>query len=501
MITPEACILLLFMVFCCIVVLYTVLFHKNQMTHLKKAMTKKDDDERIDPAATNKEEAMMLFEATRSIPLSKNFHQSARKIYDILKHYIGATCGYVALLSENREENDLLFLDDGGIPCDVDPSLPMPIRGLRKEAYDSGNAVYSNDFMNSEHLQHMPEGHMELTCVMFAPLLFGGISAGVIGLANKPGGFTRKDVQIAGSFGEIAGLALKHSKIREDLVRQNQFSSSLLKHAPIPILVINPDKTIRFVNRAFETLTGFSSRAVTGISPPYPWWTEDTMKKIKADFSQALKTGAATLEQKFQKKTGEIFFVEITSLPVFTGNALSYYLANWVDITDQKKKEETLLKTQEALQSHARKLETMNTALNVLVEYRSQEKETFEKALIKTFEKLVFPHFIGLNQPKTQEELTAPLSILDRTIKEILLKGDSPAVSFYSQLTPMESQVAFMVKNGKTSKEIAAILRISERTIYFHRENIRKKMGLAARSNLKTHLQSENLQSPDTTCK
>ena len=48
---------------------------------------------------------------------------------------MGATSGYVALLSEDGAENEVLFLEAGGFPCDVDPKLPMPIRGLRAEAY------------------------------------------------------------------------------------------------------------------------------------------------------------------------------------------------------------------------------------------------------------------------------------------------------------------------------------------------------------------------------
>ena len=48
------------------------------------------------------------------------------------------------------EENEVLFLEFGGLPCDVDPELPMPIRGLRAEAYRLKKAVYHNDFMNSE---------------------------------------------------------------------------------------------------------------------------------------------------------------------------------------------------------------------------------------------------------------------------------------------------------------------------------------------------------------
>ena len=46
----------------------------------------------------------------------------------------GAPSGYIALLSEDGEENELVFLESGGLPCSVDPELLMPVRGLRAES-------------------------------------------------------------------------------------------------------------------------------------------------------------------------------------------------------------------------------------------------------------------------------------------------------------------------------------------------------------------------------
>jgi len=53
------------------------------------------------------------------------------------------------LLSDNGSEKDVLFLEDGGAKCTVDPELPMPMRGLRANAYHHNRAVYCNDFMGS----------------------------------------------------------------------------------------------------------------------------------------------------------------------------------------------------------------------------------------------------------------------------------------------------------------------------------------------------------------
>ena len=97
-------------------------------------------------------------------------------------------------------------------------NLPMPIRGLRSEAYKTGQAVFDNDFMNSLWVEYMPDGHVELRNVLFAPLNIEGKTAGIIGLANKAEDFTEDDLRIASAFGQLAAIALKNSRTMEALV-------------------------------------------------------------------------------------------------------------------------------------------------------------------------------------------------------------------------------------------------------------------------------------------
>ena len=79
-----------------------------------------------------------LLRASRAVLEYHDFEIAARTIFDAAKDLTGATAGYVALLAPDGSENEVLFLDSGGQPCSVDPLLPMPIRGLRAEAYRSG---------------------------------------------------------------------------------------------------------------------------------------------------------------------------------------------------------------------------------------------------------------------------------------------------------------------------------------------------------------------------
>jgi GAF domain-containing protein len=108
-------------------------------------------------------------------------------------------------------------LDSGNIPCTVDPSLPMPIRGLRAEVYNSGKVAFENNFPQSEWQKFSPKGHVQLRNVLFAPLTIEQRAVGVIGLANKTGGFTKRDAKMAMAFGELASVAISNSQMLQKL--------------------------------------------------------------------------------------------------------------------------------------------------------------------------------------------------------------------------------------------------------------------------------------------
>ena len=176
-------------------------------------------------------ETLELLAATRAIIECQTFAESARRIFDACCKATGAVSGYVALLNESGEENEVLFLEAGGLPCNVDPSLPMPIRGLRERAYSTGKVVYDNDFMNSEWVHLMPPGHVEMRNVIFAPLVIDDKVEGVMGLANKPGDFTENDAKFAGAFGTLAAMALRRARA-EDALREKETRFRAIFEAP-----------------------------------------------------------------------------------------------------------------------------------------------------------------------------------------------------------------------------------------------------------------------------
>ncbi len=131
-------------------------------------------------------------------------------------------------------------------------------------------------------------------------------------------------------------------QVEEALRRSEEYSSTILNHSPNPMLVTNPDTSIRYVNPALEELTGYSLIEVIGQKAPYPWWTEETLEKIKHNLKEAFHHGTRAVEELLKKKSGERFWVEITTAPVTVDGELKYYLSSWVDITKHRRAEEAL---------------------------------------------------------------------------------------------------------------------------------------------------------------
>ena len=185
--------------------------------------------DKVEKSNRKEKELQEFMMSSKAILEHKGFAESARAIFDHCRNVTGATSGYVALLSDSGEENELLFLEAGGLPCSVNSELPMPIRGLRAEAYKSNKAVYHNDFMNSAWVRFMPKGHVVLKNVLFAPLVLDGKTVGIIGLANKASDFDDNDATMAEGFGQLAAVALQNSRNLEERINAEKRREKMIE--------------------------------------------------------------------------------------------------------------------------------------------------------------------------------------------------------------------------------------------------------------------------------
>ena len=296
-------------------------------------------------ARQRQEETSALLKAAQTIPLQRTFEPAAREIFDICKELIGAQSGYVALLSEDGAENEVLFLEAGGLPCDVDPQLPMPIRGLREVAYRNRAAAYDNDFNHSPWVAYMPQGHVVLENVLFAPLRIQDAGVGLIGLANKPGGFTQRDARIAEAFGDLAAVALKYAKYQDELREsEERFHSMFDKHGATMLLIEPGSGQILDANAAaeefygypLETLKRMTIQEINTLSP----------EEVAELRQQALQRHLNYFVFPHRLASGEIRSVEVHSTPITIGGQPVLFSVIH-DITERKRAEEALRQSNE----------------------------------------------------------------------------------------------------------------------------------------------------------
>ncbi len=174
-----------------------------------------------------------------------------------------------------------------------------------------------------------------------------------------------------------------------------------------------------------------------------------------------------------------------------------------LDITEQKRAEDELAVYRERLEDLVKErtreleekthiLEELNSATRVLLRQREEDRKEIEGRFVANMKNLILPYAEKLKSTGLDDRQKSYLAILETHLDEIL----SPLVKTmqHHHLTPTEAQVASLIKDGKPTKEIAAILGVATSSIDTHRKSIRKKLGLKnAKINLEAHLRSINL--------
>lgn len=156
-----------------------------------------------------------------------------------------------------------------------------------------------------------------------------------------------------------------------------------------------------------------------------------------------------------------------------------------------KKLERRVKERTRELEAKTQKLEELNIALKVLLSKRDEDKKIFEEDVLSNVNTLILPYVNRLKKIVSDESQKTFVEILESNLKEIILPFSKKTASNYLSLTPVEIQVANLVKQGKRTKEIAKILTLSAKTIESHRENIRKKIGIKNKKvNLRSYLLS-----------
>ncbi len=269
------------------------------------------------------------------------------------------------------------------------------------------------------------------------------------------------------------------------LVNQVRFQQNLIDSIPVPVYY--KDNNLRYLgcNKAFTDSLGCSREDILGRTENEIM--EQNCAKLHTQKDMLLMQEGGTLSYEISTtypdgKEHELLVFK--SLFYDKAGEIGGLVGTNLDITERNQ-------AQVRAEMHAQELENSNTALRVLLKQVNENKTEMETKVLDNFTRLVSPYLDQLEDNLGNTAQQEYIRVIKENIKKITSSFSLTLSSSYLGLSPREIQVADLVRQGRANKEAASILNISVNAIEFHRNNLRKKLGIQNKKvNLRTYLLS-----------
>ncbi len=281
-------------------------------------------------------------------------------------------------------------------------------------------------------------------------------------------------------------------RIADDIVNMNEYNqkfdipdellSSVVHFSQDSIIITTreldpPGPQILYVNPGFTRMTGYQPEEVLGKTPKIlqgPNTDQSVLHRLRRTLdAQEVFFGQAIN----YRKDGSEFWNEWHIEPILDDKGeLTHYVAIQRDITERKKNEQAI--------------EQKNMALREILEQIEIEKARIKEGVVMNVEEVLIPALKKMRRKGTKLDKKY-IDILEQNLKDLTSSFGIRVSEDHFKLSPREVEIANLIKNGVSSKEIVGMLNISFKTVETHRNRIRKKLGLVSKDiNLTTYLQS-----------
>jgi PAS domain S-box-containing protein len=284
---------------------------------------------------------------------------------------------------------------------------------------------------------------------------------------------------------DITEIKRTHDLLRESEARYHD----LLETMSEGFAIVNAKTVLTYVNIRLCDMLGYAFDEMVG--KKVAWFLDAENKRILLEnYKKRRKGGSDSYELTWTRRDGTPIATIMSPQPVHGegGRFIGSYSVI-TDVTLLKKTEASLKQRERQLEDQTRFLEEANTALRVLLKKREEDKDALEERMLSNVRDLVQPYLEKLKNTRLSERQKTYLEILDAHLTELTAPFAHTLTRAFQQLTPSEIQVATLIRSGNTTKQTAEILGLSLRTVEFHRDNIRKKVGLkGCKTNLRSFL-------------
>ena len=266
-----------------------------------------------------------------------------------------------------------------------------------------------------------------------------------------------------------------------------QLHSEILAHMVESVHLIRVDDgVIVYTNLRFDSVFGYDPDELVGkhvsiINAPGEKTPEEVANEIIKNLNQA---GVWKGEVHNIRKDGTSFWCYANVSTFKHPQYGSVWISVNRDITEHRQAEKELLEKSKAL-------EELNIALKVLIDQYKNDQRELEERIVSNIRVRIIPYIERIKQTSLDIGQAAIIEIIERSFRDISSPFLKLISSEHCRFTPKEIEIVSLIKDGKTTKEIAQILGIGKRTADSYRDNIRGKLGLANKKiNLRTYLLS-----------
>ncbi len=254
-------------------------------------------------------------------------------------------------------------------------------------------------------------------------------------------------------------------------------------------------------SESFFRLLGYEPRP-DGEANVEMWWSRlhsDDRKKVfkereheRADHSEHMRE-----YRVIRADTNEVVWLSAFARCLYDENGEAVrHIGIAFDSTWRKRMEEELRRSHDELgmlirdlREKSENLEEVNAALRVLLRQREEDRKKLGESVVANVRNLILPYTEKLKQSPLSSTQMTWMKILESHINEIISSFARTLSSRYANLTPTEIWIVTLLRDGRSTAQIAELSGISEKTVCRHRDNIRKKLGLRGGGiNLRTHL-------------
>jgi PAS domain S-box-containing protein len=188
-------------------------------------------------------------------------------------------------------------------------------------------------------------------------------------------------------------------------------------------------------------------------------------------------------EFRTNRKDGSLAWVSVNAKVVRDERGTILYHEGTVQDIEERKRAE------EALEIKSRSLEEANTALKVLLKHREEDRRELEERFLLNVKQLVLPYVEKLKKGRLDTVQQTSVDFLEANLKEIVSPFLNNIRGF--NFTPRQTEIIALIRDGKTTKEIAEFLHVGKGAVDIQRFLIRKRLGLNRdKANLRSYLLS-----------